>query len=618
MPADRTAASDIDRRLDQLLDGHGIRPRGPRGPRVEQAVAAIWRDLAADASVLVWGDAEHTAELLRVVTPRDKTVVALTDLAPDHPEARALGYPVVAPDDVDARAFSVVVLSSFKQRAALVAQAPRRFPGCQVVDLYATLDARAPFYSCSEYVKLFELRRESEDAADEETRRRAVFDLVATYFEIRDFVTGMRHARDYIARGWDADSAMASFVAAVEALLAAIRTALRDRGQDVALLLVDAIRMKDVRPEDGEASAMPFLRAFSDRALTFVNAFSPTLYTVPAIPSMLTGRLPLDDLIYDKRTVGVDESGLLSALHARGYRFYNYVSWKDVFAGEARVTPIRVKATGDREALLSRALTPRLLWSFVSRLTAEDRATPTLSLLHLFYETHDPHMCGHHAERPVPHLFYEYLTESAPAPTKMAYRRQFRECLAYVDEQLAFYLDLLPPAMVTAVFGDHGQAAEDILVPPHTAGALLSWHDDRIRVACMVKGPRVSPGVRDGLFSMLDLWRVVLDAVDGTPAAAARDYVPVQCDPIYSPRLREIFASVGGEKFAKGFKLLRGRDDKYVLYDDGQEEYYVLPDEHTNRIDEPGQHEAVQRIARAMTNRAFPAFSRRRRSDRTS
>jgi hypothetical protein len=593
---------DFDARLETLLDEHGLRPARPGHTRIEQAVVRLWRDLPHDRRIVLYGEAEDTAELSHVVGGGERRIVAVvTDL-----------------QDLGALAFDVIVVSSFRQRVQMAADARRRFPACEVLDLYDALAARGgfeghrgvPFYACSEYVKLFERRRAYETAGDAVARAHALRDLTATYFEIRDFVNGFRYAEDYVAGGGEAAPRVTAFVVAARALLAELGATLHERGKDVALFLVDAIRMTDIRPDGGGPSAMPFLQSVAKDAMTFVRAFSPALYTLPAVPCMLTGRLPLDDGLYARRTMRVAESPLLTELSRRGYRLYNYVSWKDVFSGEPQVTPVKVTAPGDTRPRLSRAVTSRLLWHYACRLAA-DEGVPSCSLLHLFYETHDPHLCGHHRRRPVHHLFYEYLGDPDPGITAAEYREQFVECLAYLDAQLEFYFGLLPPDMVKVVFGDHGQVAERILDDPADLGPMLSWHDDRIRVALVVQAPRVAGFTYDGLFSMLDLGPLVLGAVDGTVSIPARESVPVQCDPIYNPRLREIFASVGCEPYLRGFKALRGARDKYVVYEDGAEEYYVLPDEMRNRIDERPLAGAVARMRSRLANRTFPDFSAR-------
>lgn len=593
-------SKDFDQRFDALLDQFGIRRRQSRRTRVQEAIVRRWSAIADDVPILLLGDEEHTSELLNLVGSGTKRIAGSADAGKDA--------------GLDGGDVGLIVISSFRRREEIRADARRRFPGCPVLDFYDELESNPdfaghrgyPFYSGGEYERIFELRQAFEQADDPGAKEGLLFDLLASYFEIRDFVHGMRNAADYVARGYDGGPQVAGFVAAAKALLDELKRGLQGRTRDVALLLVDALRMKDVRPEAGEVAPMPFLRAFSDDAVTFSNAFSPSLYTLPSVPSMLTGKLPLDNLIFGQRAVRVDESPLLSELHGRGYTLYNYISWKDFFAGDERVVPVRVKAPGDDVAHLSRALAPRMLWNLAVRLAADEGAT--FSLLHLFYETHDPHMCGYHAQPPVQHLFYEYLGNARPGITKEDYRRQFLECLRYVDEQLAFYFDVLPPAMVKVLFGDHGQIAERILDHPEAVGSLLSWHDDRIRVALMVKAPMVPGRTYDGLFSMADLGPLVLGAVDGALTVEPRACVPVQFDPLYNKKLRAVFASVGCQKYAKGFKLLRGERDKYVLYHDGAEEYYVLPDERNDRLGSPEHAAAVAILKSQMKDTTFPDF----------
>jgi spore coat polysaccharide biosynthesis protein SpsF len=616
--AEEGAGGDFDARLERLLDAHGVRPQGSRRSRLQEAVAARWRAIPRDTPILLWGDAEHTAELLNLVREDPRTIVGVVDGGAGEPGEVTHGHRRVTPEGVDGRDVGLVVVSSHRNRTDIKAEARRRFPGHAILDFYDALEARAefaerrgfPFYSCAEYVRLSELKEAYEGAAEPEARRRALFDLVALYFEVRDFVHAFAYAQAWVAGGHDAEGRVARCLADVRALLDELKGRLQRRERDVALFLVDALRPKDVVPDEGTAAGMPFLAGFAKTAVTFANAFSPTLYTLPGIPAMLTGRLPLDDGLYARRSLRVDESALLSALHARGYRLANFVSWKNFFTGDDRVAAVRVRAPGDVVPLLSRGVVPRLLWALACRL-AVDASAPAFSLVHMFYETHDPHVCGYHERPPVHHLFYEYLADPGHGMTKERYRRQLMECLRYVDAQLEFYFDLLPERMLKVVFSDHGQAAERILDRPEEVGSLLSWHDERIRVVLMVHVPGTPGFTHTGLFSMLDLGALVRGAVEGTVTIPQRAYVPVQCEPIYNPRIREIFASIGCGKYAKGFKALRGDRDKYVLYHDGAEEYYLLPDERNDRARAAEAGADLARIRAALPDRTFPDFGAR-------
>ena len=611
---EQPVSRDFDAEFEALIERHDMRPRLPRHTRLEKAVLAAWADVPRDAVVLVWGDEEHTCELLNLLRPAPGRVAGFIDPASRSSSGELIGCRRLSMQDAAGLEPDIVVLSSFARREKHRAEVLRRFPRCRVLDFYEALDFEGvfgdqrgfPFYSGTEYVRLFELCDAYRNAHDKAHRKALLFELAATYYEIRDFLNGEKCAREYAADGHDDGGRVAAFVTATNALLAELRGSLLGREGDIALFLVDAIRMRDVRPAHGEPPAMPFLLGMSQRAVTFTRAFSSTLYTVPSVPSMLTGKLPLDDVIYNKRIVSVDESALLRTLHGEGYRLFNFISWKDFFEGETRVTPVRFSRPGDALPLLSRALAPRILWRHATTLAgAPQRA---FCLVHLFCETHDPHLCGAHGDAPVKHLFYEYLGKDNPGISSQQYRAQFRECLAYVDRQLEFHFGFLPEGMTKAVFGDHGQIAERILEHPEAVGSLLSWHDDRIHVALILEGPRLAAASRDSLFSMSDLGGLILDARHGKLAPPPRRCVQVQFDPLYNKAIKAAYARVGCEKYTKGFKAIRGERDKFVLYDDGTEEYYLLPDERNNRIGEPQLADSVKFLRSFLKSRTFPDF----------
>jgi arylsulfatase A-like enzyme len=99
-----------------------------------------------------------------------------------------------------------------------------------------------------------------------------------------------------------------------------------DKGP-LLLIVFDAVDASRVSHLGYERETTPNLDALAEQGVTFSKAFTPAPYTLAAIPSLLTGRLPDRHGVTDKsRNLNDEEITLAERLSAVGYRTYAAIS----------------------------------------------------------------------------------------------------------------------------------------------------------------------------------------------------------------------------------------------------------------------------------------------------
>lgn len=110
------------------------------------------------------------------------------------------------------------------------------------------------------------------------------------------------------------------------------------------------------------------------------------------------------------------------------------------------------------------------------------------------------------------------------------------------------------------------------------------------------------------MFSLRDFGRELFYVLEnGKPESREVPFVAAQRDPIFDRYLlqNQDFRETIGEKFFHGFKVFRTEDEKYILLDNWEEEYYLLPDERNNLVKEEKYRERIEYL-RNQVERKFP------------
>lgn len=601
---------DYNGELHQLIEEYGLVPRMAHCSEIMIFMQQIWDACCAQGRVLVLGTATHTHALMNLLYKGDSENlwVSLVDATDDVKSVN--GVMAIPYQELKVEEYDVVFISAYRERNDIKRKLDIKDIQVEIIDPYDLLESEStfqnsighPFYICIDYREVHELRKQYEQCADPEL----LLELVSRYLDMRDFVYARYFAEQYMNRGYRNADRIRSFFTRLDSLFTRMREDARVySGDAVNLIITDAVRGSDFFGEYAGKVQTPFIQMLAEVGCRFDCAYSPSLDTLRSIYSIFTGTLPLDDNVYWKREINVDESEMLRRFCKEGRRMNHYVGWKEFFGADTRVNRHTVRSAMDSGVFLARAVTPRILWELLCNLYKE-HANKSFNLLHLFYETHEPHVCGFHEHQIVFHRFYEYLGGEVDF-TENEYKRQYSECLQYIDAQLSFYLPLIPQNSINAVFGDHGQPCEKILSMPPELGPIMSFHDVRASVPLILWGNKVPVMKINKFFNLKDLTELIIRIIDGTSFEdLLSDYTEYQYDPIYFDRIIEAYRRVGLEGYLRGFKVVRDMQFKYVVFDDGEEQLFCLPNECTNVLDD--YPSSAEKLRKKLKRKEFPNF----------
>jgi hypothetical protein len=114
--------------------------------------------------------------------------------------------------------------------------------------------------------------------------------------------------------------------------------------------------------------------------------------------------------------------------------------------------------------------------------------------------------------------------------------------------------------------------------------------------------------IRDELFSKINLSKLILKLITTNKIHYFdTKFVNIQRDELYNIKmlgLKEI-EEVEQKKYVRAFKAIRTLNEKYVLYDDGSEEFYILPNEKVNEIYNPAYKQRINEIKGYLKNKEF-------------
>ncbi len=387
----------------------------------------------------------------------------------------------------------------------------------------------------------------------------------------------------------------------------------------LVLIVVDTLRGDRLGCAGYGAAVTPTLDSLAAAGTMFTDAMTPAPVTLPAMSSILTGRLPFHHGVRDNdafvlapdritlaerfrerrwRTGAVVGSAVLAADRGLNQGFETY---DDEFGGEYPVYDPSLSGMEGRLAATRRradAVTDHAL----QVLDEMDRA-PFFLLVHYF----DVHM------------YYD----PPPAFAALHPGRPYDGEVSFVDAQIGRLLREVRRHhdVLTVVTADHGESQNEHGEPQH--GFLL--YQSTLHVPLIVSGPEVPPGVRrEDPVSLVDLEPTlarVFDLPGNGPSPDGRALVwnrpEVEPRTLYAETFRTLVSYNWSELRAarRGpLKLIRGpHDEVYDLAADGREQHDLV-----DSVDVPRLSEFLEDIAHSdppesVLAAARPAMSGQRR-----
>ncbi|MDR5659785.1 hypothetical protein RH915_09775 [Serpentinicella sp. ANB-PHB4] len=396
-------------------------------------------------------------------------------------------------------------------------------------------------------------------------------ELINQYLHIKDFKYAINFIKEYIVLRYDNYHLFESLLVELNDFLLTVKReiAKKSKGQDISLFLLDGLKAKDVYgAEHDGTSIMKNLAKLSNENKHFTQAFSPSTFTREVITVILNEK----HILYEDSeltNVELKDSMWIRNLIKKRYKLFINLM-KNIIGPNDHFHNVKLNKPKYKTA-------PETFWELLIELYSIEEDS-LFSFNHLYCESHEPYFCGNHSLKPFNINLTDIKTLNDQERKNILTQR--RESLIYLDEQLEYFFDFLPNNHSIIVFSDHGAPDLD-----RNDSSRYECKESNIHVPLIVKSEYLNTEREDKLFSTIDLGKLILNLVNRKDTITSeRHFVEIQLEPIYNKDIKNKLIKQGQSKLTSGFRAIRGKKDKYILWGDGTEEYYLISDESNNLI----------------------------------
>jgi len=376
-----------------------------------------------------------------------------------------------------------------------------------------------------------------------------------------------------------------------------------DSKLNVCLVVLDCVRAKNLSCYGYDKKTSPFLDKLKNKSIFFENAFSNSNWTLPSHSTMLTGKIPSEHGAWGGVNARLDEKQirLPQLLKYKGYQTigcFSIVFMNPMF-GTAKgfdfyeQGPIEEFLLNPAPIIIQNALeNVKPGKPFFMMLNFADSHTPYKTLYHeMGYPLAD-------TDRPLnKNLSFEPYDEGELKNTINCYD----DGIKYMDKQLEYLKSILPDNTLFIITSDHGQVFNEYkgyAFQNDKAGL----YDEVIHVPLIIHHPNLNPRIIKDLFPLKNIFRFILDFVDGKENIKTEEYVISESDAFLGN-----FKMFGRKEFKYNKVGVRTKSYKFIISGDGSKSLFKLPDEKNNLYGQPEYKEIAEKLEKIiMENSKLP------------
>lgn len=550
------------------------------------AIREIWDAIPDNNRIAIYGAGNHTLKLFEIIDVTTKNIVCIVDKL--KPNGFLEGIPVIKLEQLEHYAVDTVFISTLGYGEEIKQELVVYDFGCEVVDIYEKLrikgyNGEEPFYFQKQYevyYKLHVLRKLYDTTLD----YRFLAALIGVYIDIRDFVFALKYIDMYI---YNKNPDYHNFIQLkdnLEKFFEDIRFSIEQTlpgNHRVLMIISDSLRKQDINMQ-----TTPYLQRIFMQNILFKSAYTHAPYTHMSLLSMFSGKKLMDDHLYETGKINNDYNEFFNIVSEYGFQYTGI---------KPEIFPKENQRTSKFNAI------SYLFWDYICDIY--DQECKGVTCLH-FLETHTPFFCGNHT---VEHMIqYGVFSRQKAKDYKHEYQ-QYLDCVHYLDKQCEFYFKFIVSCVPILFCSDHGY----IFSENQKTKVKQIWNEDIVRIPYAVITPNQFKREVDSLLSHLDtlkiLYNLLCEKEDIMRGIKTRDFVQVDRDFTYSKNDLSRMSQLNQIYLGKAFKCWVSQMDKYILYYDGVEEYYRLPDEDTNLIHDGRYRERIE-MYRQSINTSFPKW----------
>lgn len=379
-------------------------------------------------------------------------------------------------------------------------------------------------------------------------RSNIVKDIIIAYLAIRDFYNAEKYISEYIKNKYMDYKLLNEFLDKLKDLLKEMKYTVNKMNKpNIHFIIIDAI---DKYAFD---KYMINIKSKFKNCIEYENAFCASTYTTESHLCMFIGENLFDKKTYVREIVSKDKSRFINGIEKRGY---------SICGNNIREI---TKGCFDKQIGDDNTNNPisKILWeNLCYRIKSGDTNKFIYSRA---MEYHD--------------LVYNVEAET----------------VKYIDEQLVYYLNFVNKNDYIIITSDHGRG-------------IIESGERRIKVPVLIKTPNNKNILKKNLFSMKNIGDEIIKILDNDYTEEKNEYIKVERTKIYNKSLKITYLISNKErkKYVQAFRVIRTNEEKYIIFEDGTEEFYLINDEAKNLINDSKYLKKVEKMRKLSEKQCFP------------
>ena len=354
----------------------------------------------------------------------------------------------------------------------------------------------------------------------------------------------------------------------------------RRKSKDIILNWVDSISNDRLKNE------MPFLYSLSESSDSMKSEYAYTAmpWTTSTMKTIMTGEDPIEGRFFSYKKLN-SKMKLLVLLRKKKYKFLYFGNgfWQE------KIIPRKYQGIPMKK--IKTFISTEFLWNAMNYL-AMSKDRPNFLLIHQLFETHKPFFS------PFIDEFYE--TSEGQNETEK------RKSSAWMAQQYQFYVDIMGNNSMQIFMGDHG----DMLIN-------YAYLKSRLNIMFFVRNAQRSIDFSLGMFSLRKLSEMIEYLMGWNKNIEIKDIlseyvVSEEYDKYEGFRVKQILEDENRLKDKYSWMQLRvihTKEYAYVLFCNGEELLFKLPDEEHNLIGEPEYREVHHIMKERCGNKFIDIYS---------
>jgi hypothetical protein len=341
---------------------------------------------------------------------------------------------------------------------------------------------------------------------------------------------------------------------------------------------------------------MPWVEAQVNSGIRMENAYTALPYTTWVGRAMFAGENPISGNLYAKENVGKKqgEYQLYDYLKNQGYHVYYSATGCRLFSLFKR------ECIRESEKKHFHGVSTRYQWLGVCELLK--RRSKTFVILHNYTETHAPY-----ASMDMDYL--DWRTFDLRSEEAKTVNRK------YLDKRIEWYSRFYGDRTIKVWMSDHG---DRVITHDFKKRILIDmdcFAEERTHVFLGVSGPKIKK-IRENRYFQFDgfmsLIKYLVEKNEDDYEKMFKPYIVYENYTVYNKaKVDDIVEHTSAEEREKSKsewqQFLGVRDDKYlyILYYDGSESFFVLPDEKTDELENPAYAEPLAKYRSLVDGKKF-------------